>query len=60
MNDVSPVFTEYELQIIRELAVHRVELGKDAKDDGLRLPIAADVIDQTVARRDGLAEHDYR
>src|SRR5437764_6498372 len=25
MNDVSPVFTEYELQIIRELAVHRVQ-----------------------------------
>src|SRR2546426_1924173 len=25
MNDVSPVFTEYEQQVIRELAVHRVQ-----------------------------------
>ena len=25
MNHVSPVFTEYEQQVIRELAVHRVQ-----------------------------------
>src|SRR5438132_3499265 len=41
MNDVSPVFTEYEQQVIRELAVHRVQPNAVRRLlEGVGLPMA--------------------